>query len=1074
MWPSIEAARRRMAATARKFVKAIRADPEPAPPITLTQALRDAKRADEIRNAAYEVQLATEAKIIRLADALEDRLSSEDIIRQRYVERVHDLVEARQMAGSGPWLVAESRGKLDDPKVGGVNLREANPILQQGAYGDIELALQNVNWRREINLSWLEFSRWGIQQIILISRLYYIKNPIIRRLIDIAAQYVFARGVDVSSPDPDANHVLQDFLERNKSTLGQIALTNHERSKYTDGNLFFAFFADTENTGEVNVRTIDATEIMDIVCNPDDSDEPWYYRRTWTQRSFDPIHGIVSTNSVDVWYPALGFDPKEKPEMIGQTKVDWNTPIYHRKCGAVAKWHFGCPLIYPALDWAREGRRFLEACAAVMQALSQIALTIKTKGGQQALSGIKQQNETTVGPNTSLWDQNPSAVPGATFASGPGTTLEAFRSTGAGQDPERVRQYKLMACMCVGVPETFLSDVSCYSDDTEVLTDQGFVLHQQWHPGMKVACLNPASNLIEYHHPNELRAFDYSGDMIHFETQQVDTMVTPNHRMWAEPIVGWTCQTASPDDLKRGEKIARGFRIALAEEIEASNRAKGWKFSTRVIQAETSQQTIETPLGTKDIEQWARFLGYWIAEGCATQSVCKSGEIRKDGTPIMRTFRRVMIAQKPGGVLDRMRSSLQDLDLRFHEVVATAAVVNLVIVRKLLWEHLRAECGAGAKQKRLPRWIFSAPLRARKAMYEALMEGDGGRSGGSWCYGTASPQLADDMQILAHSIGLAASVSMRNRLWKGEPHPIWYVYIRTRATDCRLVKPKHISRRKYAGKVYCFSVPYGIYVTRRNGKIAVQGNTGNLATASSLDRPTELVFLERQEAWREDLVTIGKYVLSVSAKASNGKLREALDRRKIPNPGMIQFREVARVLMRNGRWMYVDEIDKRPLKKAKLKPGTIEVKCTFPSIREGDITQLVSAVVQAGTLGNSSGTVVGIDEKEMVKLLYEYLGVENGAELVEQMYPESEYDPERSQEPPEPVPAVPAAAPAVPAAPAAPAATPGQVKPSSKNLKEATDRLLSVLRQMPSAIEDSAVAEDGAPYVGTSIRAGGD
>jgi hypothetical protein len=112
------------------------------------------------------------------------------------------------------------------------------------------------------------------------------------------------------------------------------------------------------------------------------------------------------------------------------------------------------------LDWAREARRFLEACASVRQSLSQFALTLTTKGGQQALEGVKAQMSTTVGPTSQIWDQNPPAGRGSTFASGPGTKLEAFKTTGAGFSPEDVRQYKLMCCMVKGVPETFLADVS--------------------------------------------------------------------------------------------------------------------------------------------------------------------------------------------------------------------------------------------------------------------------------------------------------------------------------------------------------------------------------------------------------------------------------------------------------------------------------------------------------------------------------------------------------------------------------------------------------------------------------------
>src|SRR5262249_16220844 len=213
--------------------------------------------------------------------------------------------------GSGPWLVAEERGKLDRP---GAKLRETDALISQGAYGDIELALQNVEWRRQVNLSWLGFSRWGIQQIILLSPLYYLKNPICRRLVDVCAAYVYARGVEVTTNDHAANEVLQEFFERNKKAIGQNALVNQERQKDTDGNIFWVFFADRTDAGLESIRTIDATEISDIVCDPDDSDTPWYYRRQWDVRTFDPDKGSTALANQQAYYPALGYNPTKKPQ----------------------------------------------------------------------------------------------------------------------------------------------------------------------------------------------------------------------------------------------------------------------------------------------------------------------------------------------------------------------------------------------------------------------------------------------------------------------------------------------------------------------------------------------------------------------------------------------------------------------------------------------------------------------------------------------------------------------------------------------------------------------------------------
>lgn len=609
----------------------------------------------------------------------------EKSMRERWLlEDAVEWQEARNFSGTGPWLTADGRKAIAENASGKElsKLRESNPLLSQGAFGDIELALQNVEWRREINLSWLEFSRWGIQQIILISRLYYIKNPIIRRLIDVASVYVFGRGFEVSSPDADANDVLKEFFDRNKKALGQVAMADLERRKFYDGNLFFGFFTDAAATGLTTVRMIDATEIMDIITDPDDTDQPWYYRRVWVARTFDVETGQISTLGQECYHPALNFDPVEKPKTINQKPVMWDVPIYHRKCGGVAKWNFGCPMIYPAIDWAKAARRFLEACATVKQALATFAMTVQTKGGQQAIEGLKQQLSTTVGPEAAIWDTNPTPVNASTFVSGPGTELQFLNQTGKGGDPEEVRRFLLMCCMVVGVPETFLSDVS----------------------------------------------------------------------------------------------------------------------------------------------------------------------------------------------------------------------------------------------------------------------------------------------------------------------------------------------------------------------------TGNLATATTLDRPTELVFLEKQEAWREDLTIIAQYVLSVSKGAAKGKLKEALDRRGL-KVSEIEIREAARVMGTDGRMKY---------RAAKTRnPKQIDVMVTFPAIREGDMNLIVSAIATAMTLNNKGGQIIGIDEKQGVLLLFRTIGVEDAEAIVEEMYPEGEYDPDRTKEE--------LAAPIMPAQPSPagtiqtqvqgnPSSQPGQVdaQPLGDSMREAV-RLRSAIEKLLEA-----------------------
>ncbi len=406
----------------------------------------------------------------------------EQMQRAQDSERIAELVEARAMAGSGPWQVAPATLAATDSLIGeavkslnsGTKLRETSPLLSQGATGDIELALQNVEWRREINLSWLEFSRWGIQQIILISRLHYVKNPWIQRAINVSAQYVFGRGVEVMSEDPKANDVLKEFFERNKRVVGQAALSDLQKRLGYDGQVFFVFFGDKVDKGNTTVRTIDATEIFEIVTDPDDTDTPWLYNRKWSAKKFDQQTGAISVDKgEEAWYPAITYNPDDKPPLINGKPVMWESPVLHFKGGTgVAKWHFDCPKAYAALDWAKAGRKWLESCATVRQALAQIALVLTTKGGQQALEGAKQQLQTTVGPTSSLWDSNPPAVAGATFASGPGTTLAAFNTKGAGGDPSDVREYRSMVAAVFEIPPTFLGDLETANLATATTLDR--------------------------------------------------------------------------------------------------------------------------------------------------------------------------------------------------------------------------------------------------------------------------------------------------------------------------------------------------------------------------------------------------------------------------------------------------------------------------------------------------------------------------------------------------------------------------------------------------------------------------
>ena len=238
----------------------------------------------------------------------------------------------------------------------------------QERLAELELALEDVNWQR-LMLNWgNEFSRAGLQKIIELSRMMYLKNPMIKRAVNVKALYVFGQGIStVRAKDPDLNAVLQAFWDHpnNKSELtSHSARMLKEVDFEVEGNLFFVLFPDP-SSGTVKVRSVPTDEISEIISSPDDAKKIWYYKRSWSQQVINNNTGRTNTTHLIELYPDFRYNPDSKPATLGKMKVHWESPIYHRKTGAFSSWKFGVPEMYAAIDWARAYKEFLEDWASL-------------------------------------------------------------------------------------------------------------------------------------------------------------------------------------------------------------------------------------------------------------------------------------------------------------------------------------------------------------------------------------------------------------------------------------------------------------------------------------------------------------------------------------------------------------------------------------------------------------------------------------------------------------------------------------------------------------------------------------
>lgn len=334
--------------------------------------------------------------------------------------------------------------------------------LVEGRLAELEALLGGGEWRLMSMQAEQEFSRQGLREITDMARVMYLKNPLIQRGVDVKRFYVWGQGVSVQAAQEEVAAVIRAFEEDEKNI---VSLTSHqarmnaEVELQTDGNLFFVFFVNPA-TGRVRVRTMAFGEVEEVVTNPEDSREPWFYLRRWSERKLT-ASGSREYESRVAWYPDWRYNPTSKPGMLDGQPVRWETPVYHVRVGGFSNWQFGISEIYDTIDWAMAYKEFLEDWASIVRAYRRFAFQLTTPGGRRGIAAAKTKLNSTLGnASGSEAETNPPPVVGSTFISGEGVNLQPVRTSGATVAAEDGRRLLLMVAASMGLPETFFGDVS--------------------------------------------------------------------------------------------------------------------------------------------------------------------------------------------------------------------------------------------------------------------------------------------------------------------------------------------------------------------------------------------------------------------------------------------------------------------------------------------------------------------------------------------------------------------------------------------------------------------------------------
>ena len=337
-----------------------------------------------------------------------------------------------------------------------------------------------------------------------------------------------------------------------------------------------------------------------------------------------------------------------------------------------------------------------------------------------------------------------------------------------------------------------------FSADTEILTRRGWITFDQLTYLDEVATRSPDGR-FEWEYPRSITWGPYSGEMIWFHGRSFDFLVSPDLRMpWLTDPRCQVLHSPAGDILSRPNKPRRArAAVSLVATSEWRVSDLSGKIFPGVRHSKMGPQPRDVSMSG---DQFAAFMGMYIAEGCATK------------TP--RDW-LVAISQTPNGKgYDEYREVLTDIFGR--EPGKGNYGTTWVMHSRAMYDYL-SPLGK-AKVKWIPPDVLNLSRRQLGIFWDYYWLGDGSYAGNlRYQVGaTASERMAGELQEIIQKLGWSASV----RAEKTRPTAlvkssgiIYKLGVRTTVWPAC-----SIDAVPYTGMVGRADVTSGVTYVRRNGQ----------------------------------------------------------------------------------------------------------------------------------------------------------------------------------------------------------------------------------------------------------------
>lgn len=350
----------------------------------------------------------------------------------------------------------------------------------------------------------------------------------------------------------------------------------------------------------------------------------------------------------------------------------------------------------------------------------------------------------------------------------------------------------------------------CYSSDTEFLTDVGWKLFDDVGANDLLASFDKNTHRIEYQKPIEKFDGLFNGNMYNLIGHHTDSYITPNHNMFIREYSRTNQKYNTDWELRKAGNLPDSFDVlnVISPKI---NRMKNPGYD----------EAIEKELHILD---YLRIMGWFVSDGSLS---FYNGNVK---------YLTITQSKPQSRLTQTLNKQRHYGKIKCTESIYPASGISqypehVWRFNKDIAQLIYADCNHGSKNKRLPNWVFNLTRREMNTLLTALLQGDGTRrqhDNNIFIYYTSNDLLADDVQRLAFLIGYETAK------WGPYSHEsnfgncdMYQVHIQKNPTKSKRCQRNCNIKQQIVKdfRIVCFMVKNETLVTRRNGKIALHGNS---------------------------------------------------------------------------------------------------------------------------------------------------------------------------------------------------------------------------------------------------------